>query len=153
MMTSPRSKRQPPPPLLRLAAVVAAAAGGAAALPNCPNPASDHGPPIGMNFALTPPNGMDGVAFVRLWDNSPACTWLNIQPTAATWDWSCLDTLLNGVAPTSAAVLYVIGGTPPWAAAIAVKPTDPAGALGPGSNAVPTVQARVVPGCSTRVQY
>ncbi|MGC5011979.1 helix-turn-helix domain-containing protein [Streptosporangium sp. DT93] len=70
------------------------------------------------------------VGAVRLWDGGTR--WAEIQPERGTFDWSVLDRHVGGAEKAGLPVLFVVGGTPPWA--------SPAGPLAPypdGTRAAP----------------
>ncbi|MFF2847482.1 helix-turn-helix domain-containing protein [Streptomyces sp. NPDC058001] len=54
------------------------------------------------------------VGSVRLWDSETR--WANIQPRAGEFRWGTLDRLLDGAERIRRPVLFVLGGTPAWAA-------------------------------------
>jgi hypothetical protein len=51
---------------------------------------------------------------VRLWDSET--TWSLIQPARDRFDWTVLDRLVDGARSHDLPVLFVVGGTPAWAA-------------------------------------
>ncbi|MEV4513647.1 helix-turn-helix domain-containing protein [Dactylosporangium sp. NPDC049525] len=51
---------------------------------------------------------------VRLWDSET--TWSRIQPARDQFDWTILDRLVEGARSHDLPVLFVVGGTPGWAA-------------------------------------
>lgn len=51
---------------------------------------------------------------VRLWDSET--TWSRIQPARDQFDWTILDRLVDGARSRNLPVLFVMGGTPGWAA-------------------------------------
>lgn len=68
------------------------------------------------------------VGSVRLWDSQTR--WANLEPRQAQFDWTILDRLVAGANQAGLPVLFVIGGTPQWAA-----PDAPRMAYDDGSRA------------------
>ncbi|WP_199512890.1 helix-turn-helix domain-containing protein [Nucisporomicrobium flavum] len=75
------------------------------------------------------------VGAVRLWDSGTL--WATLQPEPGRFDWTTLDRQVKGAESASLPVLFVLGGTPGWAApagprapypedARAAPPDDPA---------------------------
>ncbi|MFI6803315.1 helix-turn-helix domain-containing protein [Streptosporangium canum] len=70
------------------------------------------------------------VGSVRLWDSHTR--WANVQPHRDRFDWATLDRLVDGARHAGLPVLFVLGGTPQWAA-----PNSPKGAYPDGSRTAP----------------
>jgi hypothetical protein len=68
----------------------------------------------------------------RIWNSYTA--WLDLQPTATSWDFSRLDLYLNLAEKAKVDVLLTLGRTPTWASA---RPLEKRGNM-PGSTAEPT---------------
>jgi transcriptional regulator with XRE-family HTH domain len=67
------------------------------------------------------------VGSVRFWDSQTR--WANLQPTRDRFDWATLDRLVGGTEKAGLPTLFVLGGTPGWAA-----PNSPKGAYTDGSR-------------------
>lgn len=63
---------------------------------------------------------------VRLWDSETR--WSNIQPARDQYDWTTLDRLVDGARGSNLPVLFVLGGTPEWAAPAGKRSVYPDGA-------------------------
>ncbi|MDN3354398.1 hypothetical protein [Actinomadura sp. DC4] len=59
------------------------------------------------------------VGAVRFWDSNTR--WASIQPRRGVFDWSTLDRLVTGANHAGLPALFVLGGTPGWAAPAARK--------------------------------
>ncbi|MGP3984419.1 helix-turn-helix domain-containing protein [Streptomyces sp. KR80] len=70
------------------------------------------------------------VGSVRLWDSGTR--WANIQPRRGEFRWSTLDRLVDGAEQAGRPVLFVLGGTPAWAA-----PKGPKSVYADGSRTAP----------------
>lgn len=70
------------------------------------------------------------VGAVRFWDSGTR--WASIEPRRGEFDWSVLDRLAGGADRAGLPSLFVMGGTPRWAA-----PDGPAGPYEDGSRAAP----------------
>ncbi|TCO55870.1 glycosyl hydrolase family 39 [Actinocrispum wychmicini] len=70
------------------------------------------------------------VGSVRLWDSGTR--WATIQPRRGEFDWSVLDRLVDGAVRAGLPPLFVLGGTPAWAA-----PNGPEMAYDDGSRTAP----------------
>ncbi|GAA3518896.1 transcriptional regulator with XRE-family HTH domain [Streptosporangium album] len=70
------------------------------------------------------------VGSVRLWDSHTR--WANLQPQRDRFDWATLDRLVDGARHAGLPALFVLGGTPQWAA-----PNSPKGAYPDGSRTAP----------------
>ncbi|MEV7194497.1 helix-turn-helix domain-containing protein [Streptomyces sp. NPDC093510] len=70
------------------------------------------------------------VGGVRLWDSETR--WANLEPERGTYDWVTLDRLLAGAHRAGLPTLFVVGGTPSWAA-----PNGRKAAYPDGSRAAP----------------
>ncbi|MCG5216143.1 helix-turn-helix domain-containing protein [Streptosporangium sp. KLBMP 9127] len=66
------------------------------------------------------------VGSVRFWDSQTR--WANLEPRRGEYDWSVLDRLVNGAQRAGLPALFVIGGTPAWAALKAPRMAYPEGA-------------------------
>jgi hypothetical protein len=70
---------------------------------------------------------------IRLWDTRT--TWNKLNPSRGVYDWTQLDAWLNLADSKGVEVLYVFGGTPPWASSAPNGPcTYHAGACYPPAN-------------------
>ncbi|MFE6611761.1 helix-turn-helix domain-containing protein [Amycolatopsis sp. NPDC057786] len=69
-----------------------------------------------------------GAGAVRLWDSGTR--WQNLEPERGRPEWSTLDRLVDGAGRAGLPVLFVLGGTPGWAA-----PGGPPSAYPDGSRA------------------
>ncbi|WP_206797166.1 helix-turn-helix domain-containing protein [Amycolatopsis sp. MtRt-6] len=67
------------------------------------------------------------VGSVRFWDSQTR--WANLQPARDRFDWATLDRLVDGAEKAGLPTLFVLGGTPGWAA-----PGSPKGAYTDGSR-------------------
>ncbi|MER6666207.1 helix-turn-helix domain-containing protein [Amycolatopsis japonica] len=67
------------------------------------------------------------VGGVRFWDSHTR--WANLQPARERFDWATLDRLVDGAEKAGLPSLFVLGGTPGWAA-----PNSPKGAYTDGSR-------------------
>ncbi|MEU6712717.1 helix-turn-helix domain-containing protein [Nonomuraea sp. NPDC046802] len=65
------------------------------------------------------------VGSVRLWDSRTR--WANLQPRRDRFDWATLDRLVDGARQAGLPVLFVLGGTPQWAAPNSQKGVYPDG--------------------------
>ncbi|MGH3239889.1 MAG: helix-turn-helix domain-containing protein [Spirillospora sp.] len=70
------------------------------------------------------------VGGVRLWDGGTR--WASLEPSRGQYDWTTLDRLLDGAQKANLPALFVLGGTPAWAA-----PDAPRAAYPDGSRAAP----------------
>ncbi|MFG1709523.1 beta-galactosidase [Nonomuraea sp. M3C6] len=70
------------------------------------------------------------VGSVRFWDSQTR--WANLEPRQGEYDWSVLDRLVSGARRAGLPALFVVGGTPAWAA-----PKAPRMAYPEGSRAAP----------------
>ncbi|MGI5203509.1 helix-turn-helix domain-containing protein [Spirillospora sp. CA-108201] len=70
------------------------------------------------------------VGGVRLWDGETR--WASLEPARGEYDWTTLDRLLDGAQKAGLPALFVLGGTPAWAA-----PDAPRAAYPDGSRAAP----------------
>ncbi|MEU4833727.1 helix-turn-helix domain-containing protein [Streptosporangium sp. NPDC023615] len=70
------------------------------------------------------------VGAVRLWDGGTR--WAEIQPERGAFDWSVLDRHVEGAEKAGLPVLFVMGGTPPWA-----SPAGPPAPYPDGTRAAP----------------
>lgn len=68
------------------------------------------------------------VGAVRFWDSGTR--WASIQPRRGVFDWTTLDRLVSGANRAGLPALFVLGGTPGWAA-----PAAPKAPYGDGSRA------------------
>ncbi|MEO3887644.1 beta-galactosidase [Nonomuraea sp. B5E05] len=66
------------------------------------------------------------VGSVRFWDSQTR--WANLEPRRGEYDWTVLDRLVAGARRTGLPALFVIGGTPAWAAPGAPRMAYPEGA-------------------------
>ncbi|MFI0411402.1 helix-turn-helix domain-containing protein [Actinomadura sp. 3N508] len=67
---------------------------------------------------------------VRLWDGGTR--WASLETSRGDYDWTTLDRLLDGARKAGLPTLFVLGGTPAWAA-----PAAPRAAYSDGSRAAP----------------
>ncbi|MFJ8440825.1 helix-turn-helix domain-containing protein [Kitasatospora griseola] len=65
------------------------------------------------------------VGAVRLWDSETR--WAQLEPRPGEYDWSTLDRLLDGAQAQGLPALFVLGGTPAWAAPQARRAAYPDG--------------------------
>jgi GH35 family endo-1,4-beta-xylanase len=122
--------------------VVAATSTAVAAPPTLPTPTGKYGAKVdaslfGMQVHyLTNPsiNTTQKFGSIRIWDNN--VRWDQINPSPGVYNWEALDTVVaNAEAVGAKEIIYVLGGTPLWAA----KYPSPAvtSYFGPGVNSVP----------------
>lgn len=67
-----------------------------------------------------------GVGAVRFWDSETR--WADLQPRRGGFDWATLDRLVSGAHRVGLPALFVLGGTPGWAAPQAPRMPYPDGA-------------------------
>ncbi len=92
-------------------------------LPAAPVPAEYFG--VTVNSATGHMPGFRTGA-VRLWDSETR--WSRIQPARGQFDWTILDRLVEGARGSNLPVLFVLGGTPGWAAPGGKRSVYPDGA-------------------------
>jgi hypothetical protein len=71
------------------------------------------------------------VGTYRIWDNQT--TWRDLEPTRGTWNWTQLDSVVDGAQARSASVELVLGQTPAWASSLPRQ----RGLYGAGATAPP----------------
>jgi hypothetical protein len=86
-------------------------AGPAWALPPAPVPSTLFGVTLNSGTGAMP---AFKVGAVRIWDSRTR--WSQIQPRRGVFDWSVLDRLVGGARRAGLPALFVVGGTPAWAA-------------------------------------
>ncbi|MEV0170375.1 helix-turn-helix domain-containing protein [Streptomyces sp. NPDC050803] len=106
--------------------------GGGPAPPSIPAPSWEEDPfPVPRAMFGVTMNSSSGamptfrVGGVRFWDSETR--WANLEPERGTYDWATLDRLLDGAHRAGLPTLFVLGGTPAWAAPDGRKAAYPDG--------------------------
>jgi hypothetical protein len=98
-----------------------------------PNSSTRVAPDFFGMHVLHPTQGWPSipVGAYRLWDDST--TWRDLEPRRGTWNWTRLDSLVNGAEARGASVELVLGQTPTWASSL----PNLRGLYGDGATAPP----------------